>query len=119
MLPGPPTRRVVSTCDSTRDVLACNEPIAGAVREFRPFRDGARTMLESSQAEAYVPARSYPGQPTVLPLGDGPDYSPHGRSRSFRGATMSGIEWDEWKMVEALVRPSHTVLEFGARCAAH
>ena len=76
-------------------------------------------MLESSQAEAYVPARSYPGQPTVLPLADGPDYSPHGRSRSFRGATMSGIEWDEWKMVEALVRPSHTVLEFGARCAAH
>ena len=86
---------------STSDVLACNEP-----------------MLESSQAEAYVPARSYPGQ-QVLPLADGPDYSPHGRSRSFRGATMSGIEWDEWKMVEALVRPSHTVLEFGARCSAH
>ena len=107
----PPTRRVrrvrldVPLSDvplSTCDVLACNEP-----------------MLVSSQAEAYVPARSYPGQPQVLPLADGPDYSPHGRSRSFRGATMSGIEWDEWKMVEALVRPSHTVLEFGARCAAH
>ena len=117
-------------CARPTRVLACNEPplcrqgVGGpeaaakkAAAEQARAEKGA--MLESSQAGAYVPARSYPGQPTVLPLGDGPDYSPHGRSRSFRGATMSGIEWDEWKMVEALVRPSHTVLEFGARCAAH
>ena len=53
--------------------------------------------------------------PRVLPDADGPKYAPHGRSRSFRGATMAGIEWDEWKMVQAFVRPSHVVLEFGAR----
>ena len=53
--------------------------------------------------------------PRVLPDADGAAFLPHGRSRSFRGATMCGIEWDEWQMVEALVRPSHVVLEFGAR----
>lgn len=37
--------------------------------------------------------------------------------RKFRGppSMKCGIEWDEWTMVRALVRPEHTVLELGAR----
>ena len=32
-----------------------------------------------------------------------------------KGRIRCGIEWDEWVLVEALVSPSHTVLELGAR----
>ena len=34
---------------------------------------------------------------------------------SFAGANSCGIEWDEWMMVDALVRPDDIVIEFGAR----
>ena len=35
--------------------------------------------------------------------------------KTYRGATHCGMEWDEWIMVDALVRPRHTVIEFGGR----
>ena len=35
--------------------------------------------------------------------------------RTFAGATECGIEWVQWLMADALVRPGDTVLELGAR----
>lgn len=35
--------------------------------------------------------------------------------RTFAGATECGIEWTQWLMADALVRPGDTVLELGAR----
>ena len=41
----------------------------------------------------------------------------HKRCKTFVGMQQPncGIEWDEWMMVRALVRPHHRVLELGAR----
>ena len=39
----------------------------------------------------------------------------HRPCMSFIGASACGIEWDEWMMVDALVRPEDAVIEFGAR----
>ena len=35
--------------------------------------------------------------------------------RTFAGAKQCGLEWDEWMLVQALIRPDSTVLELGAR----
>jgi FkbM family methyltransferase len=40
---------------------------------------------------------------------------PSGRCNTFDGANRCSIEWDEWVLVQALVSPSSTVLELGAR----
>ena len=42
-------------------------------------------------------------------------YSPHHRCATFTHARFCGLEWDEWVLVDALVRPHDAVLELGAR----
>ncbi|EOD16369.1 hypothetical protein EMIHUDRAFT_210751 [Emiliania huxleyi CCMP1516] len=60
-----------------------------------------------------------PGFP--MALADAPPESEGSRFRhrspcpTFRGTIWCGMEWDEWQLVRALVRPSDAVLEFGAR----
>ena len=34
---------------------------------------------------------------------------------TFAGAFFCGMEWDEWQLVKAFVRPENMVLELGAR----
>lgn len=38
-----------------------------------------------------------------------------GPCRTFKGANRCAMEWDIWVIVRALVRPVHSVIEFGAR----
>ena len=35
--------------------------------------------------------------------------------KTFQGASRCAMEWDIWVMVRALIRPSHMVIEYGAR----
>ena len=35
--------------------------------------------------------------------------------RTYAGARQCGMEWDEWMMIDALVKPDDVVIEYGAR----
>lgn len=62
----------------------------------------------------FAPAHRFSTAPRVLPAADAA-FSPYRRSQAYAGATMAGIEHDEWMMVAALVGPTSVVLELGAR----
>ena len=52
---------------------------------------------------------------TAPPQSEGAGFRPHHRCVTFVGATLCGMEWDEWAMVRALLGPHRRVLEMGAR----
>ena len=67
-----------------------------------------------------LPAPQFPSAAAQAPFDVEPRSDIHQRRlpcRSFRGPhTMRcGLEFDEWIMARALVRPTDTVVEFGAR----
>ena len=49
------------------------------------------------------------------PASEGVVYDKYRPCPTFRGAFLCGIEADEWTLARALITPSSTVLEFGAR----
>ena len=61
------------------------------------------------------PAPSYPLHAIKTPPDCEPNFRVKQACRTFEGAFFCGMEWDEWQLVNALVRPEDTVLELGAR----
>ena len=71
-------------------------------------------MAETSWQAAFDLAPS-----TIGPISTPPDCEKGFRikraCRTFDGAFFCGMEWDEWNLVRALVKPHNVVLELGAR----
>lgn len=64
----------------------------------------------------FSPAPGFDGVPLAPPQSEPVPFPHRKRCKTFMGPYLEcGMEWDEWKMVEALVTPHNTVLELGAR----
>ena len=61
------------------------------------------------------PATLYPASSLAAPPDCEPNFHVKRPCKTFSGAFFCGMEWDEWQLVNALVRPENTVLELGAR----
>jgi FkbM family methyltransferase len=73
----------------------------------------AQSTLWSHQFLASPPYP--PGAARAPPESEYGRYSPGHRCATFTHAKLCGLEWDEWVLVDALVRPDDAVLELGAR----
>ena len=71
--------------------------------------------MASGWERAFDVAPPVAGPIGVLPDIEGPGFQVRKACKSFRGAFFCGMEWDEWNLVRALVRPHNVVLELGGR----
>jgi len=74
----------------------------------------------------FAPSPAFEVQPSTLPYTEGLNFSKtrarlglssnnYKACNSYRGASRCAMEWDMWMMVNALITPLDTVIEFGAR----
>lgn len=73
------------------------------------MRDG-KTLQES----IFSPAPQFSG-PAMTPMEMEANLRIKRPCSTFAGAFFCGMEWDEWQLVKAFVRPENMVLELGAR----
>ena len=64
---------------------------------------------------AFHPAPAFSGPIGAPPEVEGAGFRIKRACRTFDGAFFCGMEWDEWNLVRALVRPNNVVLELGGR----
>lgn len=97
-------RSVLTTADKRQELVNCScvhgaSPVSGPWHAPGP-PTAAAVALPARLEDQLVTRRGWASRPC-------PGH--------FAGATACGIERDEWMMVDALVRPSDVVAEFGAR----
>lgn len=72
-------------------------------------------MASNDVSRWFDPAPVYTSMATAPPECEGESFRIKKWCKTFEGAFFCGMEWDEWNLVNALVRPTNTVLELGGR----
>ena len=79
------------------------------------MRSSLRNNASDMWITHYFPAPRFPGTPLRLEDEEPKSIDRWGPCRTYVGTSMCLINRDQWVMIDALIRPKDTVIEFGAR----